>query len=138
MSILDMAINTERGLSAGPKMEATALKLSILLREGKEEGRTMFNEMSDEEKKYISSVSTMPALRCYFLISGLIEDAENEANFALGKVDKAIKDCEKSVVAIEKALIAADIAVVTRKHPTWTLEALPWEEAKEEKKEPQE
>lgn len=138
MSILDMAINTERGLSAGPKMEATALKLSILLREGKEEGRTMFNEMSDEEKKYISSVSTMPALRCYFLISGLIEDAENEANFALGKVEKAIKDCEKSVVAIEKALIAADIAVVTRKHPTWTLEALPWEEPKEKKKEPQE
>lgn len=135
--ILDMAINTDKGLSSGNKMEASALKLSILLREGRSEGKTMFEEMSDEQKKYISSVASMPALRCYLLISGLIEDAENEANFALGKVEKAIKDCEKSWIAIEKALIAADIQVVMKKHPTWQLEPLPWAE-KEAKEEPKE
>ena len=135
IAILNKAIETERGLSQSSKHEALALKLSLLLASpNQSEAKTIYNEMDDETKKYISSVASMPALRCYLLISGVIENADNEANFAIDKVEKVFKDCEKFAQPIEKRLIESDIAFIMNIHPTWKLYELPWQAKPEEEK----
>ena len=106
----------------------------LLVSPNQSEAKTIYNEMDDETKKYISSVATMPALRCYLLISGLIENADNEANFAIDKVEKVFKDCEKFAQPIEKQLIERDIAFIMNVHPTWKLYELPWQAKPEEEK----
>lgn len=136
IAVLNKAIETERGLSAHLKQEALALKLSLLLATpGNTEGQTIYAEMTDEEKKYISSVATMPALRCYLLISGIIENADNEANYAIDKVEKVFKDCDKVAQETEKKLIEQNIELIKSIHPTWKLYELPWQEKPEEKPE---
>ena len=135
IKLLDKAINTEKGLSKSLVREAATLKLSLLLTFRFEEGKKTYEGIDDEEKKYISSLSSSSSLRCYLLISGLIEESETETNYAIDKVEKVYKGVSKSSKQIEKSLIETSVALIKQKHPSWNLYELPWQnESKEENK----
>ncbi len=126
--ILDLSISTEKGLSQSLIRDARAMKLSLLLGrvETINEGKALYNDLDDETKKYIGTLSTIPSVRCYLLISGLVEESESEANYAIDKVDKAIKSAEKFAVEEEKKLVEEDVALVSKAHPGWNLYPLSW------------
>lgn len=134
IAILNKAIESDK-LSNSSVCEATSMKLSLLLsRSNKKEGVDMYSELKDSAKKYISNVSSPSALRCYVLISGLLEESETEANFALDKVEKVYKQVEKENLDYERKSLELAIASVKKAHPTWELPDLPWAVKKEEPK----
>ena len=86
-------------------------------------------------KKFISDLGTVPALRCYLLISSCIEESEAESNYALDKAGKLLKNTDEVFLDSEKALLQHDKDFVAKLHPSWKLYPLPWEEKKEEEDE---
>ena len=132
-SILDKAIATEKGLSKSLGNHARCLKLNMLLEEmNSVEAKRMYEELDDGTKSYISALSTMAAVRSYMLISAFIENAEGECNYAVDKAEKALKNEEDNSREIEKALAEADLALVRKMHPGWTLSEFGWNEKDEE------
>lgn len=134
IAILDKAIGVEKGLSGYCINEAKSLKLSLWLGNPayQRQGAEMYQELDDSAKKYISNISSPSALRCYFLISGVIEESETEAAFALDKVEKILKGVPEERLDVEKALIKANMDLVKKVHPTWELPAMPWEQKPKE------
>ena len=97
-------------------------------------GKAYYAEFTDDQKKYISALETPAALRCYLLISSIVEESETECNYAIDKAEKVLsvlsKD-ESSFLESEKALLQYDKNFVAKMHPSWDLYPLPWEEKKE-------
>lgn len=148
-TLLDRVINAEKGVSATAKNEASCFKLSLLLASSKTTvGKAYYADFTDEQKKYISDIGSVAALRAYLLISACVEESEGEANYALDKVEKAIAPLRKNEEVFfesEKALLQHDKDFVAKLHPSWDLYPLPWEAKKEtapeegkEKEEPKE
>lgn len=132
VALLDRIINVEHGISHAAKDDAACFKLTLLLASSKTSlGVAYYNEFSDEQKKYIANLPTMPALRSYLLVSSCVEDSEAEANFALDKVEKVLGTLGKEeplFLDSEKALVQYDKQFVAKMHPSWELFPLPWEE----------
>ena len=136
IKILEKAIASEKGLSKSLIKEAKTFKLSLLFTYYFDEGKTFYDSFEDEDKKYISSLSSASALRCYLLVSGLVEDSETEANFAIDKVEKIYKGVNPTFLPLEKKFIEEDISLIKSKHASWNLYDLPWNVKKEEKETP--
>lgn len=134
--IIDKLMTAEK-VSPNLVNEAGALKLSILLSSANpREGIKMYKEdLNDNVKKYISNVSSPAALRCYLLISALVEESETEAYFALDKVEKVYKGLDKTKAKVDRALLEANVALTKKLHPTWNLPDLPWAKPSAETKE---
>lgn len=139
IAVLDKAIGVEKGLSGYCINEAKSLKLSLWLGNPayQRQGAEMYQELDDSAKKYISNISSPSALRCYFLISGIIEESETEAAFALDKVEKVLKGVPEERLDVEKALIKSNMDLVKKVHPTWELPAMPWEQKQKEEDKPE-
>lgn len=133
--IIDKLMTAEK-VSSNLVNEAGALKLSILLSSANpRDGIKMYKEdLNDNVKKYISNVSSPAALRCYLLISALIEESETEAYFALDKVEKVYKGLDKTKEKVDRALLEANLALAKKLHPTWNLPDLPWAKPEEPSK----
>ena len=136
VALLDKIIQVERGIGHAAKYDAACFKLTLLLASSKTSiGVSYYNEFTDEQKKYIANLPTMPALRSYLLISSCVEDSEAEANFALDKVEKVLSTLGKEeplFLDSEKALVQYDKQFVAKMHPAWDLFPLPWEEPQRE------
>ncbi len=136
LPILDLTINAEKGPSLTTQVQAKALKLTVLLEaENKEKGKKLYEELSDEEKKYIANLPSLTALRAYLLIASFIEGSESECNYAIDKAEKSIKSCEPNIKEAEKSLLQFDVDLTRTAHPGWDVYRLPWEEKEEPKEE---
>ncbi|MCF0113557.1 MAG: hypothetical protein HUJ60_06230 [Bacilli bacterium] len=137
VAILDKTIKAETGPSKAAVKEAKCIKLGLLLASSKTTvGKHYYEEeFDDDDKRYISEMAHMPALRCYLLISGMIENSDTETNYAIDKVEKVLKNTEPLFLESEKALIAHDKEFLKKVHPTWDFYPLPWEEKKPEEAE---
>ena len=138
IKILGYAISAEKGLSASLKSESYVMKLSLLFAMGKvTEANKSYEEISDADKRYIASLASMAALRCYVLVSGLIDDSESETQYALDKFDHAFKKSAANEKEIDKALLTDAFNLVRTKHPGWDIQLIMEEskKGKEEKKE---
>ena len=132
LAVLEPIINAERDVSVIVKLQAKALKLATLLEEEKKEkGKALYEELTDEEKKYIASLGSLTALRCYALIAAFIESSESEVNYAIDKAEKSIKTCEPNIKEAEKSLLQLDVDLIREAHPSWDVYKLPWEEKEE-------
>ena len=131
IQILDMAINTEKGLSKTNIEHARCLKLTLLLgnRATFNDGKKMYEEFEDATKSYISELSSTVAVRSYILISSFLETSENECNYAIEKTSKVLKAEDEEVKPIEQRLFTENVAMVRDMHPGWDVSKLPWEEA---------
>jgi len=72
-----------------------------------------------DEKQYISSLSSAPAVRAYILVSGLIDQSINETKDAMDKADSAIKSSGEDKRLIEERLMKLVVQKVIKIHPDW-------------------
>ena len=131
-AVLNKTLDTENRLSINVINEAMAYKLALLLeRKDKKAGKEFYDSLDDDDRRYIANLSTMPALRCYVLISAFIENNQNECNYAIDKTERVLRSCLPEMLENEKALIDAEVAEIRREHISWEVYPLPWEEQPE-------
>lgn len=80
-----------------------------------------------ERKSFLQNVS-MPCLRAYILISGLVDKSENEVLLAVNKIVRAYKKAEKARQPIELKLYNKALNLVIENHPKWDLKGYILEE----------
>ena len=114
---------------------ARTLKLNILLEDdNKDKGKKFYGSLADQDKKYIADIGNLVALRAYILIAAFVEGSESETNYAIEKVEKAIRACDPNYKNVEKSLLQLDVDLVREGHPSWEVARLPWEDKPEEDK----
>ena len=123
ISILDKTIACEKNVSVAVFENALSEKLSLFfVTKDLSSAKSFYDTVRHEDRKYISQVSDLSSLRCYLLISGLVDESEAEANFALSKAEKAAKKVPAAYFETEKKLLTSAIEKVKTAHPDWTLE----------------
>lgn len=127
--ILNIHLNPEIHVPSSVHNEAMAYKLALLLeRKDKNAGKKYYDELTDNERSYIASMTTMAALRCYILISAFVENSENECNYAIDKVSQVLKHTDKDILEAEKSIVDSEVKEVRTVHISWDVYPLPWEE----------
>ena len=87
-------------------------------------------EVPMQERREISEDTSMPSIRAYILMSGLLDDSQSETMLALNKVLKAYKRTSESRQKYELKLYNEALNKVIAKHPKWELEGYILEERK--------
>ena len=129
LPILEPLLGEESKASKSTKDYALTLKLATLLEQPrKDKAKALYEELTDDNKRYISNIPTIAALRCYALIGSFIEADQGEVNYALDKAEKLIKASDKEFREVEKSLLQMDKEIIAEEHPSWDLNPLPWEE----------
>ena len=75
-----------------------------------------------DERKVIAADISMPSVRAYLLMSGLLDKSESETFYALDHVTKAYKRTPKNRQPIELRLYNKALKMVIEAHPKWELE----------------
>lgn len=85
-------------------------------------------EISLQERKEFANDVSMPSIRAYMLMSGLLDRSESETRLAITKVVKAYKRATKARQPIELRLYNKVLDKVIEAHPKWSLEGYHLEE----------
>ena len=78
-------------------------------------------EVSLQERKALAADISMPSLRAYILLSGLVDKSESETLLVLNKIIKAYKKSSKSRQSVELRLYNKALSKVIEAHPKWDL-----------------
>ena len=78
-------------------------------------------EVSLQERKALAADISMPSLRAYILLSGLVDKSESETLLVLNKIIKAYKKSSKSRQSVELRLYNKALNKVIEAHPKWDL-----------------
>ena len=79
-------------------------------------------QIGDETRKFIANDLSMPSLRAYILIAGLLDESNGEVTFAKSRKDKALKRAGSSRREVESKLYEEALAKVYSAHPDWVSE----------------
>lgn len=122
VTIADKTIASKDNVSSAIYEDAVAERVSLLML-GKdfEEGKKEYINSPLEIKKHIAAMSTPAAARSYILVSGLVDESQDEFESALTKVDSIVKKAPEKTREGESKLIKKAIAVVTAAHKDWDL-----------------
>ncbi len=78
-------------------------------------------EVSLQDRKALAADISMPSLRAYILLSGLVDKSESETLLVLNKIIKAYKKSSKSRQLVELRLYNKALNKVIEAHPKWDL-----------------
>ena len=132
LPMLDPMFSEESGASKATQAYVKTLKLATLLeQDNREKGKKMYEELSDEDKRYIANIGNLTSLRAYLLIASFVEASDSECNYAIDKAEKMIKNCDPTFKDAEKSLLQYDVDLCRKAHPSWEFYKLPWEEKAE-------
>ena len=84
-----------------------------------DEAKEEYINLKLEEKKFIASLSTGPAVRAYILISGLVEESEGETKLAMDKAEIAIKNSGEDKRSAEECLMKEALKKIIKEHKNW-------------------
>jgi hypothetical protein len=148
LAILEKTIACKSKVSESVYQEAVAQKTAILIvSKPLQESKDFYIALPLESKKYIAALGSAAAVRCYVLVSGLIEESLNETQEALNRADSALKKSGDDKKPVETALLKEAVLKVLAAHKDWDLSdygysltpaAPKTEEAKPEEKKPEE
>ena len=120
LRINDFTINSKNSVSSKTYLNAVAQKMALhLYLNPLEEAKEEYISLKLEEKKFIASLSTGPAVRAYILISGLVEESEGETKLAMDKAEIAIKNSGEDKRSAEEYLMREALKTVIAKHKDW-------------------
>lgn len=125
--ILDKLLKNLKVLSPkdGNRLIAQKLYLAILTKP-LEEAKKLYDEICPTEiRRFISNDVSMPSIRAYIMIAGMIESSESEVIFAKSKVEKAKKRALASEIKAEEILLEKALKYVYENHPKWSKENAP-------------
>lgn len=119
--IIDVLLQNEKVLSLNDYYRLIAQKIYLaILCKPIEEARQLYNDLcSSEVRRFMANDVSMPSIRAYILIAGMLEGSESEVLYAKGKVEKAKRRALASEVKTEEQLLNKAIDYVYENHPKW-------------------
>ena len=121
--LLDMIIDAKENVSYAVYIRARAQKIYInLMNKSLEEAQEYYEkEVPPSERRDISTDISMPSIRVYLLMSGLLDKSRSECIIALNNVIKAYKKTPKNRQGVEVDLFNETLDKVCAAHPKWDL-----------------
>lgn len=120
LEVNELTISSKDHVSRRIYNNAVAQKIAIhLFSKPLEEAKEEYISLSLEEKKFIESLASAPAVRAYILVSGLINDSINETKSAMDHADSAIKASGEDKRKVEERMMRFAIKKVIEAHPDW-------------------
>ena len=120
LEVNELTISSKDHVSRRIYNNAVAQKIAIhLFSKPFEEAKEEYISLSLEEKKFIESLASAPAVRAYILVSGLINDSINETKSAMDHADSAIKASGEDKRKVEERMMRFAIKKVIEAHPDW-------------------
>ena len=122
--IIDKLLENLKVLSLkdGNRLIAQKIYLAVLDKP-LEEAKKLYDEICPIEiRRFISNDVSMPSIRAYIMIAGMIEGSESEVSYARSKVEKAKKRALKSEIEAEEKLLEKALDYVYQNHPKWAKE----------------
>ena len=122
--LLDMIIKARENISYNVYLRARAQKIYInLMNKPLEEAKEYYEkEVPANERRDISSDISMPSIRVYLLMSGLLDKSKSECLIALNNVIKAYKKTPKTRRKTEIELFNETLDKICAAHPKWELD----------------
>lgn len=140
IEISDKTLNAKKKVSTATYSKALAQKLSaIIMSKPQEEANEFFINMSMEDKKKISQLNSIQAIRAYVLANGIISESESETKTGLDNIQGKLRKVAKEYKDIEKKALLEAVEFVHERHPDWDFTDYSfWTEAHPEKPEEKE
>lgn len=137
LPFIDSILNSKDSISNRTYIRTKSQKIYIdIMTKSLEEAQEFYDkEVPHSERKLISEDTSMPSIRAYILMSGLLDKSLSETELALNKVLKAYKRTNKARQETELKLYNEALKRVIDAHPNWNLEGFLLEEKEEEKEE---
>ena len=122
--IIDKLLESKKFLSLNDYNRLIAQKLYIvILTKEIDEAKKLYDEICPTEiRRFIANDASMPSIRAYVMIAGMIEGSESEVMFARLKVEKAKKKALASEIVAEEKLLGKAVDFVYNAHPKWVKE----------------
>ena len=122
--LLDIILGGKTELTPKVYIRARAQKIYInLITKSLEDAKEFYEKEVDvQERREISNDISMPSIRTYILMAGLLDKSRSETILALNKVLKAYKKTPKKRQRIEMKLYNEALNMVIEAHPTWEIE----------------
>lgn len=122
--IIDEILADDTKVSNKTFIRARAQKIYVhLMTKPLAEAREFYDkEVSPAERREISNDVSMPCIRAYILMAGLLDKSRSETVLAADKVIKAYKKTDKQQRKVEVVLYNEAIRKVIDAHPSWELE----------------
>lgn len=120
--LIDIILTGKEELSRRTYLRALAQKIFIhLFSKDPEEARKYYDEEVDLKViREISQDDSMPSIRTYLLVCGLIDRSRSEAARTIDKVNKAYKKTNKNRRGVEAALYNESLEKVVENNPKWS------------------
>lgn len=121
IELLDVILKEDKDVAYKIHLRALAQKIFIkLITLDSEEADKYYKENVDLHlSREISKDVSMPSIRTYILISGLIDKSRSETLITLNNVPKAYKKTKKNRRDIEASLYNEALDHILKAHPTW-------------------
>ena len=120
LKIVNHILDAENNISERLRLEMVAQKLYILLYTQQiEKAKKYYEDVSPEDKRFISNANGLVFIRTYILISAILDPAESEVQYATSKADKAYKKVEALKKETEGKLYKNAVRRVKELHPNW-------------------
>lgn len=120
LKIVNHILEAENNISERLRLEMVAQKLYILLYTQQiEKAKKYYEDVSPEDKRFISNANGLVFIRTYILISAILDPAESEVQYATSKADKAYKKVEALKKETEGKLYKNAVRRVKELHPNW-------------------
>ncbi len=118
--LIDLILTGKDEISATTYLRARSQKIFInLMTRPIEEATAFYKELDIKEIRQISRDISMPSIRTYILVSGLIEKSESETMIALKNAEKAYNKTTDKRKHVERTLYNEALQKVIDAHPNW-------------------
>ncbi len=118
--LIDLILTGKDEISATTYLRARSQKIFInLMTRPIEEATAFYKELDIKEIRQISRDISMPSIRTYILVSGLIEKSESETMIALKNAEKAYNKTTDKRKHVERTLYNEALQKVIDTHPNW-------------------
>lgn len=84
--------------------------------------KAFYRDSETEIRRFLASDLSLPSIRAYILISGLLDDSEGEVRHGLEKKKKAMKHTAFGLRKIEEQLLKEALNKVLEYHPNWQID----------------
>ncbi len=124
LAVFTKISDAEKNVSKTIKQEALCQRLALLLLlEKKKEAKDYYEGLNDEARRYIASLVSLPALRCYALVAGIVEESDTEVSWAFDKVERLRKKTVGVALDGENKLLNDSYYYLKKMHPGWDIQA---------------
>jgi len=120
--LLEQIIVKAEQTSASTRNRAIAQKLYLKIMNDSIEVAKKYREavITSAVQRFIANDLSMPSIRAYLLIAGIMDESQGEVQYCLERKKKAIKNVALGRAEIENSLFGEALAKVVAAHPDWT------------------